>query len=146
MPVPNFGGKALTYDQYVEEMAKEPYGWHKEIEFPWVEYDARTKQFNVIYYLMNSDAITCKFTNECIGTNLTFVRLTPSGVMHTCAICGKTMGPLSHEDMQKVEERMNVSRSEAKEILNKTGQKIPGVELEESKQIRGRLLRPERKR
>ena len=126
MPVPDLRGRKLTHDEIVKEMAKEPYGWSKEIEFPWVVFNPRSGETNIVIFRANADAMpSCTRTPDCGINRLTFVKLFPSGVMHTCAICGKTMGPLANEDMKVVETKRGVSMEEIERVLEISKQHLP---------------------
>lgn len=122
MPVPKLSGE-LTREQIIEKYAELPYNWHKKITFDWVEVNQRNGSIIKNTYEFNADSIPCG-NGECAVHQLSFVTLTKSGVVWTCATCRKTEGPLPFEKGRLVK-RQTIDLVDAWKIINETGQKVP---------------------
>jgi len=120
MPIPKYEDGASR-----EEIIKiyEENGWYKTITFDWIEVDGRTGTIHKKVLRFTADTLPCD-VRECKPHMLTFVQLRPTGVMKTCAVCGKTEGPISTEDGELLSDT-TISRDEALKIIRKTGQIVP---------------------
>lgn len=120
MPIPRLEGD-LTRQQVIEEYAK--WGWKKELVLKWVVMNGRTGKPELQVYKFEANALPCS-NRDCATHQLTFVQLMPTGVMWTCAICRKTMGPLAFDDGRLIDRR-DITLQEAWEIIKETGQRPP---------------------
>ena len=113
----------LPEEATVEEI-REAYfktGWTKILEFDWVEVVRGTPHLK--RYRFNADALPCDNSDD-VQYQLTFVQLMSTGVMKTCAVCGKTDGPITTELGIQLSDRQ-ISPAEAWKIVQETGQYPP---------------------
>ena len=124
MPIPTLPVSGeMTREQVINMYAQEPYGWTKVLEFPWIEIDQRSGNVVKVLYRFDADANPCSDRN-CVQYQLTFLRLAPSGVYKTCAICRRTEGPITKK-LGILQDRVPISVAEAWIILGQTGQTPP---------------------
>lgn len=124
----------LSREEIIKLYGTEPYNWTKVLNIEWVELVRGQPIVRNIRF--NADNIPCTRGDDA-QAQLTFLQFRPTGVLWTCAICGKTDGPISNEFGREMSKR-NIEESEAFAIMEKTGQYIP-VGLK--KNPRGRNIR-----
>jgi len=123
LPIPNIEG-STTREEVIK--AYEELGWKKTIEFDWIEINQRRGEVLINTYRFTALPCTGKTPDgACAQWDLVFVLLMPTGVIHTCAMCRRTQGPLPDEDGMLVTSRTAPDRAEVFRILRKTGQKLP---------------------
>jgi len=135
MPIPKLRD-GMTREEVIELYKQ--YGWYKTLEVDWIEID-RYKKPHLVKYVFNADTIPCDIPED-VQAQLTFVSFMPHGVMWTCAMCGKTDGPISMQNGRKISDQ-EISVAEAWEVIKRTGQSKPvALEPVASRSGRARVI------
>ena len=123
MSLPKLKGK-ITKEKIIEEYKK--LGWKQVLEFPWVEISGRGGQIVKKIYRFDSLTMQCS-SKRCSRHGLTFVKFVPHGVVWTCAICRRTMGPMAWEDGELLNGPVGqqITLTEAWDTIHATGQTPP---------------------
>lgn len=136
MPIPELTGD-LTEAEIIEKY--EEFGWHKQIEFDWVEADPRRVGGYILKkYIYTADSMPC-LQGDDAQFRLTFVQFMATGAYWTCAMCRKTYGPLTYEDGRLVSTE-EITLDEAWDVIVRTNQQRP-IGMQERKGAGFRVLR-----
>ena len=104
--------------------AWEKWGWRRELNIPWIEYDQRGRRILLINLHYSHQKLPCS-NPSCLGSSLVFLDFRPTGVFWGCGSCRKVMGPLSIEDALSASVPREIQYDDAMKILKETNQKRP---------------------
>lgn len=121
-PVPSIRELAqVTNPQELCNLYTEKYGWKKNMEFNWVNYDSIRNVWTVTRFSIDAQKLSC----GC-GENALFVCLTSTGVIQTCSACGVSTGPISFDDRAFTAISVSrVSKAEGLAMTKSSGQHPP---------------------